>query len=111
MGSKVLQKCLSNVVDRAHSTSCIHHHPKLDNFMQDLFVDRIFNIGIHQGIARMDFARLEKVDPEKKQVVFQPSMRLAMPLDAFVQMADQMVHLRDEILKQSARPDNPPEEL
>ncbi|WP_089963948.1 hypothetical protein [Limnohabitans sp. 2KL-3] len=75
--------------------------------MQDLFVDRIFNIGIHQGIARMDFARLEKVDPEKKQVVFQPSLRVAMPLDAFLQMAEQVVRLREQIVQQAGNLETP----
>ncbi len=70
--------------------------------MQDLFADRIFNIAIHQGIARLDFARLEKLDPEKKQATFQPSVRLAMPLDAFMQMAEQVARLREEIMKQAA---------
>lgn len=69
--------------------------------MQDLFADRLFNIAVHQGVARLDFARLERVDAEKKQAVLQPSVRLALPLEAFMNLADQVAKLREEIMKQA----------
>ena len=69
--------------------------------MQDLFADRLFNIAVHQGVARLDFARLERIDAEKKQAVLQPSVRLALPLEAFMNMADQVIRLREDIIKQA----------
>lgn len=69
--------------------------------MQDLFADRLVNLSIHQGIVRLDFARLEKIDPEKQQATFQPSIRLALPLDAFMQMAEQVGKVRDALLEQA----------
>jgi len=77
--------------------------------MQDLFAERLVNMHIHQGIARMDFARLESVNPDKNQVTYGPAMRLVMPLDAFMHMAEQMHRMREEIIKQSQTPAQTPE--
>lgn len=77
--------------------------------MQDLFTDRLINLNIHQGIARLDFARLEKLDPEKHQATFTPSLRLAMPLDAFMQMAEQINKVREAIIQQAGQNPPPPE--
>ncbi len=74
--------------------------------MQDLFTDRLVNLQVHQGIARLDFARLEKLDPEKQQATFAPALRLAMPLDAFMHMAEQIDKVREAILQQAKA--NPP---
>ena len=71
--------------------------------MQDLFTDRLHSLNVHQGIARLDFARLEKIDTEKKQATFTPSLRLAMPLDAFMQMADQINKVREAIIQQAGQ--------
>jgi len=69
--------------------------------MQDLFAERLVNMHIHQGIARLDFARLESIDPQKNQATFAPALRLVMPLDAFMQAVEQMNRIREDILKQS----------
>ncbi|NTV87504.1 MAG: hypothetical protein HGA21_12260 [Burkholderiaceae bacterium] len=69
--------------------------------MQDLFAERLINMSINQGIARLDFARLESVDPQKNQATFTPALRLVMPLDSFMQAVEQMNHVRDDILKQA----------
>ncbi len=68
--------------------------------MLDLFSERIVNVQIHQGIARLDFARLESVNPETKEVALKPAMRVAMPLAAFMEMADHIGKIRENILKQ-----------
>ncbi len=68
--------------------------------MLDLFIDRIANVQIHQGIARLDFARVENVNPETKEVTMKPAMRVAMPLAAFMEMADHIGKIRENILKQ-----------
>ena len=70
--------------------------------MQDIFTDRMVNLNIHQGIARIDFARLESIDTDKNQAKFQANLRLAMPLDAFMQMTEQFVKVREEMIKQIA---------
>lgn len=57
--------------------------------MKDLFVDRLVNISVFQGVARLDFARVEEFDPKEQQVKASPSYRLAMPLDALVGLAEQ----------------------
>lgn len=73
--------------------------------MQDLFADRLLNLQVLQGVARLDFARLESVDTEKKQATFAPSLRLAMPVDDFMRMAEQIGKVREAILAQAqARP-------
>ena len=48
--------------------------------MSDLFVDRLGNVAIADGVVRLDFLRLVSVDPEKKQVQMEPSVRVAIPL-------------------------------
>ena len=34
--------------------------------MKDVYVDRFVKFNISQGVARLDFARLEDIDAEKK---------------------------------------------
>ncbi len=65
--------------------------------MQDIFAERLINLQIHQGIARLDFARLETIDVEKNQATFAPAFRLAMPVDAFIQMTEQFQKVRESI--------------
>jgi len=50
--------------------------------MQDVFVDRLMNISVLQGVARLDFARVDSVDEKEKQINLSPSYRVAMPIDA-----------------------------
>ncbi|MDP3511543.1 MAG: hypothetical protein Q8S20_02235 [Sulfuritalea sp.] len=69
--------------------------------MQDIFAERLVNLQIHQGIARLDFARLETIDVEKNQATFAPAFRLAMPVDAFMQMAEQFQKVRETIQNQA----------
>ena len=77
--------------------------------MQDFFVDRLSNLAIHQGTARLDFSRLQSIDPEKREAVFAPSGRLVMPIDAFMQMAEQIARVREAIVQQAkAQPEAKP---
>jgi hypothetical protein len=69
-------------------------------YMQDLFAERLTNVKINQGVARLDFARLESVDPQKNQATYAPAVRLVMPLDAFMQAVEHMNRAREDILKQ-----------
>lgn len=71
--------------------------------MSDQFADRFVNLAIHRGVARLDFARLESIDPEKKEARFSPAMRLVMPVDAFMHMTEQLCKVREEILKQDTQ--------
>lgn len=68
--------------------------------MLDLFADRITNVQIHQGIARLDFARVENVNPETKEIKMKPAMRVAMPLAAFMEMAEHIGKIRESIISQ-----------
>lgn len=68
--------------------------------MLDLFAERIVNVQIHQGIARLDFARLESVNAETKEVMMKPAMRVVMPLAAFMEMADHIGKIRENVIKQ-----------
>jgi hypothetical protein len=69
--------------------------------MRDFFVDRFANLNISDGVARLDFMRVDSVDAEKKQVSMSPSLRLAIPFDAFMQMAEQFASVREEIIKKT----------
>jgi len=70
--------------------------------MRDFYVDRFANLNIAEGVARIDFARVENINAEKKQVTMAPSLRLALPLEAFMQMAEQFAKVREEIIKKSS---------
>ncbi len=69
--------------------------------MQDLFVDRLGNVTIAGGVARLDFLRLESIDAEKKQIVLKPSTRLVIPLEGLMQAIQMLEQMREELLKQA----------
>jgi hypothetical protein len=69
--------------------------------MSDVFVDRFIKFNVSQGVVRLDFARLEDIDAEKKEVKMSPSTRLVMPLDSFMNFIDQGSRLRSEIISQA----------
>lgn len=66
--------------------------------MLDLFAERLSNVQIHNGIVRLDFARLESVNSEKNEAVMKPAMRLVMPLDGFMVAVEQMNKIREDIM-------------
>jgi len=68
--------------------------------MSDLFVDRLGNIAIADGVVRLDFLRLAGVDPEKKQARMEPALRVAMPVQGFLQAVDMLDKVRAELLRQ-----------
>lgn len=69
--------------------------------MSDLFVDRLGNIAIADGVVRLDFLRLAGVDPEKKQARMEPALRVAIPVSGFLQAVDMLDKLRAELLRQA----------
>lgn len=70
--------------------------------MRDFFVDRFANLNIADGVTRLDFVRVESINVEKKQVTMAPSLRLVLPFDAFMQMAEQFAKVREEIIKKNS---------
>lgn len=74
--------------------------------MLDLFADRLGNIQINNGIVRMDFARLEGIDAEKKEAILKPAMRLVMPLDGFMVAVEQLNKIREDIIKKAQEAKN-----
>ena len=68
--------------------------------MQDLFVDRLGNVTLGNGVARLDFLRLESVDNEKQQITLKPSTRLVIPVDGLLQAIQMLEKLREQIVKQ-----------
>jgi hypothetical protein len=69
--------------------------------MSDLFVDRLGNVAIADGVVRLDFLRLVSLDAEKKQVKMEPSLRVAIPLPAFLQAVDMLDKVRAELVRQA----------
>jgi len=65
--------------------------------MKDLFVDRLVNISVLQGVARLDFARVDEVDTKDKKVKMSPSYRIAMPVDALAALLEQSSKALDDI--------------
>lgn len=72
--------------------------------MQDIFVDRLGNVTVAGGVARLDFMRLESIDPEKQQAVLKPSTRLVIPFDGLMQAIQMLEKMREQLLKQAQEP-------
>lgn len=71
--------------------------------MQDLFVDRLANVMIVNSVARLDFLRIDTFDPATNQGKVSPSLRVVMPLDALMDMAQQLDKVRDQVAAEIAR--------
>lgn len=71
--------------------------------MADIYADRFLRFNISQGVARLDFARLENIDGDKKEITMTPSNRLILPLDAFMQFADQVEKIKTAILSEAEK--------
>jgi hypothetical protein len=69
--------------------------------VKDIYVDRFVKFNISQGVARLDFARVEDIDAEKKEMQLSPSARLVMPLDSFSHFVDQLVKVKTEMQKRA----------
>lgn len=70
--------------------------------MQDLFVDRLGNVIVSGGVARLDFMRVRPGNPEKKEMVLEPSIRVAIPVDGLAQMIGMLEEMKKQIEKQGA---------
>ena len=71
--------------------------------MKDLFADRLLNISVMSGVARLDFARVDQVNAEDKKMQMSPSYRIAVPVDALVQIAEQSAQIIDAIKQQNGK--------
>jgi len=69
--------------------------------MRDIYVDRFMKFAVHQGVVRIDFARIETYDEEKEEFILAPSTSVALPVDAFMHFSDQVAGLRAEILQRA----------
>ena len=56
--------------------------------MKDLFVDQLLGISVLQGIARLDFARIDDIYEEKGKMKMSGSYRVAMPLTLLNEIAE-----------------------
>lgn len=70
--------------------------------MNDLFVDRLGNVTIAAGVARLDFLRVESIDNEKKQMTLKPSVRVAIPLDGLIQTIQMLENIKAQLVAQAA---------
>ncbi len=68
--------------------------------MSDLYVDRLGNVTIANGVARLDFLRFISIDPESKQAKMVPSTRLVLPVDGLAQTIDMLEKLKAGLIKQ-----------
>jgi len=77
----------------------------------DLFADRIGNVTVSDGVARIDFLRLENTagDPKKRSYRF--SHRLVLPLQTFGQLQEMVQQMRQKIAAEvSAQREEKPEQ-
>lgn len=71
--------------------------------MQDLFVDRLANVMIVNNVARLDFLRIDAIDPATNQGRVSPSLRVAIPLDGLMELAQQLDQIRGQITAEIAK--------
>jgi hypothetical protein len=71
--------------------------------MQDLFVDRLANVMLVNNVARLDFIRFDTIDPTTNQGTTSPSLRVAIPLEGLIDMAQQLDKLREQIATEIAK--------
>jgi hypothetical protein len=69
--------------------------------MNDAFVDRLGNVVIANGVARLDFLRLRAVDGASK-LEMEPSLRVALPLAELPRVIAMLENIRNELQKQQA---------
>lgn len=70
--------------------------------MADLFVDRLHNVTITGGVARLDFLRVREVDAKSQQISMEPAGRLTMTMDALNQMLSVLQQMQTELSRQVA---------
>jgi len=75
--------------------------------VKDLFVDRLVNVSVLAGVARLDFARVDNVNPDDKKIQMSNSYRVALPIDALVHLAEQSSKVVEELKKQAANQSEP----
>jgi hypothetical protein len=66
--------------------------------MQDYFADIVGNVAITGNLVRIDYMRLQGQDKEKKQLKYELSHRLVMPLDCFLRSLETMDKLRQKMI-------------
>ena len=69
--------------------------------MQDIYADRFMKFNVSQGVARLDFARVENFDSDKKEITMTPNARLFLPLDSFMHFADQVARIKEAIVERA----------
>ena len=79
--------------------------------MNDIFVDRVVNVSVVAGVARIDFARIDKVDAETGKVQLSNSYRVALPVDAFLHLSEISNKVASEIAKTNTATKNPNSEV
>jgi len=70
--------------------------------VKDLFVDRLVNVSVMAGVARLDFARVDNVNPEDKKIQMSNSYRVALPVEALVHLSEQTLKVVEELKKQAS---------
>ena len=68
--------------------------------MTDIYADNVANLTVVNGIARIDFVAVEKVDPVSKQATLRPSGRVILPMAALLQLAEVIDNVKTEMARQ-----------
>lgn len=70
--------------------------------MLDLYVDRLGNVTVGNGVARLDFLRIEGLDQEKKQVNMRASYRLSLPASELRNLIGMLERVQQQIEQQGS---------
>ena len=77
------------------------HREVVKFLMNDVFADRLGNVVIANGVARLDFLRLRAVDGASK-LEMEPSLRVALPLSELPRVIAMLENIRNELQKPQA---------
>lgn len=70
--------------------------------MSNYYADRLGNINVVGGVARLDFLRVKDIESDSKKVNLEEAFRLVMPLEGVMQTIEVLEQMKTELLKQNA---------
>ncbi|MDP8052553.1 hypothetical protein QJU23_08975 [Pasteurella atlantica] len=67
--------------------------------MSHYFADRLGNISVLGGVARLDFLTVKEIDKTSQKVSLENSIKLVMPLEGIMQTIDALEKMKQELLE------------
>ncbi len=69
--------------------------------MNTIFADRVGNITIASGVARLDFLTLKELDTQTQKAELEPVVRLTMPIEGIMQTIEALDKMKADLIAQA----------